>query len=243
MAAASIEARPGTLEFFKSFDHLRQEIEPIEVQETVYAFDAFPGKTVLEVGCGNGYVLSRYARYGARSFGVDLTSTGTDLSRRRFALEELSGRFVQADAEYLPFRGGTFDLAVSVGVLHHLPNIQAAVAEIYRLLKPGGMIVLMLYHRNSVHYRVLYPLYGLLHPAFRGNRPADVARQIDGAGNPIGRAFTRREVRKLLAPFRDVRLFVRSLPIRPLRNLPGGRTGLDLLSRWVGWFLYARAVK
>ena len=243
VAAASIVARPGTPEFFESFDHLRQEIEPREVEETVYAFDAFPGKTVLEVGCGNGYLLSRYARHGARSFGMDLTWTGTDLSRRRFALEELGGRFIQADAERLPFQTGTFDLVVSAGVLHHIPSIQAAVAEIHRLLKPGGTILLMLYHRNSVHYRVLYPLYGLLHPAFRGNRPADVARRIDGAANPIGRAFTRREVRKLLAPFREVRLFVRSLPIRPLRRLPGGRTGLDLLSRWVGWFLYARGVK
>ncbi len=243
VAAASIRPRPGTAEFFVAFDGLRQTVEPDELQEEVYAFGSFAGKAVLDVGCGNGYILSRYARWGAHTCGVDLTWTAMDLSSKRFTLAGLSGWFTQADAERLPFCDASFDLVVSVGVLHHVPHIEAAIAEIHRVLKPGGVIILMLYHRNSLHYRVLYPLYGLLHPVFRGNRPAEIARRIDGADNPIGRTYSRRQVRGLLGTFRDVRLRTRSLPIRPLHSLPGGRLFLDLLSKGIGWFLYARGVK
>lgn len=243
VAAAAIRPRPGTAEFFAAFERLRQAVEPRAVQEEIYSFDSFAGKAVLEVGCGNGYLLSQYAHHGAGTCGIDLTWTAMDLTRKRFVLDGLAGRFVQADAERLPFHAGSFDLVVAAGVLHHIPRIEAAIAEIHRLLKSGGTIILMLYHRNSLHYRLLYPLYGLLHPAFRGHRPAEIARRIDGADNPIGRVYSRREVRGLLAPFRDVRLRVRSLPIHPLRLLPGGGLLLDLLARRIGWFLYARAVK
>ncbi len=243
VAAAAIRQYPGTAEFFTAFEALRQAVEPRAVQEEIYRFGCFAGKAVLEVGCGNGYLLSQYARHGARSFGADLTWTSMGLSRKRFALDGLAGSFVQADAERLPFADGSFDLVVAAGVLHHVPRIEAAIAEIYRLLKPGGTVILMLYHRTSLHYRVLYPLYGLVRPAFRWHWPAEIARRIDGADNPIGRTYSRRQVRGLLASFRDVCLHVRSLPSTPLRRLPGGGFLLDLLARRFGWFLYARAVK
>jgi ubiquinone/menaquinone biosynthesis C-methylase UbiE len=243
VAAAAIASPPGSREFFEAFDRLRLAVEPAWVQEEIYAFDRFRGKRVLDVGCGNGYVLSRCARHGARTFGIDLTQAAVELSRKRFALAGLKGDFVQADAERLPFRDGMFERVVSVGVLHHIPSIELAIAEIHRVLTPGGSFALMLYHRNSLHYRLLYPLYGVLHPQFRGHRPPDVARRIDGADNPIGRVFSRRQVRHLLKAFGRVELRVRSLPIRPLLRVPGGVPLLDLFSRWLGWFLYARAVK
>ena len=243
VAAASIAASPGTPEFFAAFDRLREDVEPAAVQERVYDFVAARGKRVLDVGCGNGYVLSRYARAGARAFGVDLTRTAVDLARARFRLHGLAGTFLQADAERLPFGDGVFDLAVSVGVLHHVPDIGRAIEEIRRVLRPGGQIILMLYHRNSLHYRVLYPLYGLVRPAFRGHPPAEIARRIDGADNPIGRTYSRREMRGLLSAFRDVRLEAASVPARPFRLLPGGERLRDALARGVGWFLYATGTR
>jgi SAM-dependent methyltransferase len=243
VAAAAIAPPPGSREFFEAFARLRLAVEPAWVQEEIYAFDRFRGKRILDVGCGNGYVLSRYASHGARTYGIDLTQTAVDLSRKRFALADLAGVFVQADAEQLPFRDGMFERVVSVGVLHHIPCIESAIAEIHRVLTPGGSFVLMLYHRDSLHYRLLYPLYGVLHPQFRGHLPPDVARRIDGPDNPIGLTFSRRQVRHLLAAFNGVELRVRSLPIRPVLRLPGGASLLGLFSRWLGWFVYAQAVK
>jgi SAM-dependent methyltransferase len=243
VAAATIEAQLGTPEFFAAYERLRQIGEPYELQEEIYGFDHFANRMVLDVGCGNGYVLSRYARNGSRTYGVDLTWTAMNLSAKRFTLENVTGWFAQGDAEHLPFCDASFDLVLSMGVLHHIPHIEAAIAEIHRVLKPGGVTILMLYHRNSFHYRVLYPLYGLLHPAFRGHRPAEIARRIDGSDNPIGRAYTRRQVVGLLTAFRDIQLRVRSLPIRQLLPLPGGKLLLDLFGRRVGWSLYAQAIK
>ncbi len=243
VAAASIHAEPGAPEFYAAFDRLRNDIEPEALQEQVYRYADFYRKVVLEVGCGNGYLLSRYARHGARAWGIDLTRTAVELARQRFDLGMLRGHLAQGDAQCLPFQDASFDLVVSAGVLHHVPDIAAAIAEIHRVLKPGGLFVIMLYHRDSIHYRVLYPLYGVFHSAFRGKGPATIAREIDGAGNPIGRTYTRQEVRRLLAAFREVRLQVGSLPVPGFRALPPGRALLGVLAKWLGWFLYARAVK
>ena len=59
-----------------------------------------------------------------------------------------------SDAENLDFEDESFDLVYSHGVLHHTPDIEAAVREIHRVLKPGGRAIVMLYHRGSYNYRV-----------------------------------------------------------------------------------------
>ncbi len=104
MAAASIQAEPGAPEFYAAFDRLRNDIEPEALQEQVYRYADFHRKAVLEVGCGNGYLLSRYARHGARTCGIDLTWTAVGLARQRFDLGALRGQFSQGDAQGLPFR-------------------------------------------------------------------------------------------------------------------------------------------
>jgi hypothetical protein len=76
-----------------------------------------------------------------------------------------------------------------------------------------------------------------------GQTTGHIAREIDGAGNPIGRTYTRPEVRRLLAGFRAVHLQVGSLPVPGLRALPWGRALLTFGARWLGSFRYARGVK
>jgi SAM-dependent methyltransferase len=64
----------------------------------------------------------------------------------------LSGTFLQANAEQLGFPDQCFDLVYSHGVLHHTPNTRTAIDEVYRVLKPGGRAIVMLYHRHSFNY-------------------------------------------------------------------------------------------
>lgn len=66
------------------------------------------------------------------------------------------------NAEELPFKGETFDCACSMGVLHHTPSPSKAVEEIFRVLKPGGRLVVMCYHRNSALYRLTFPYLSLV---------------------------------------------------------------------------------
>jgi len=76
------------------------------------------------------------------------------ITQRRFQLAHLEGRFVQGDAENLPFADGSFDLVYSHGVLHHTPDTPRTIREVHRVLAPGGRAVIMLYYRDSFNYHV-----------------------------------------------------------------------------------------
>ena len=110
--------------------------------------------SILEIGCGIGTDGAQFAKAGADYTGIDLTEAAIDLARRRFAVSGLNGEFRVSDAEKLGFPGDSFDLVYSHGVLHHTPDIEAAVSEIRRVLKPGGRALVMLYHRGSYNYRI-----------------------------------------------------------------------------------------
>jgi len=122
---------------------------------TVAKFEAYRGKKVVEIGCGFATDGLEFAKNGADYTGVDLTPQGIELAKERFALFDQKGTFVAANAEErLPFPDGTFDHAYSFGVIHHSPTPSKIVAEIYRVLKPGGTITIMLYNRTSINYYI-----------------------------------------------------------------------------------------
>ena len=105
-----------------------------------------PGASVLEVGCGTGLILERCVGQARQAVGVDL-SVGM--------LEHAVGRgldVVQADATALPFASDTFDLAYSFKVLAHVHDIAQALAEIARVTRPGGMMILEFYNPWSLRY-------------------------------------------------------------------------------------------
>jgi ubiquinone/menaquinone biosynthesis C-methylase UbiE len=58
------------------------------------------------------------------------------------------------NAEQIDFPDNYFDIVFSHGVLHHSPRIYQIVKEMYRVLKPGGMFIVMLYHKNSINYQI-----------------------------------------------------------------------------------------
>lgn len=146
------DAEIGTREFFERIEAHRYEKEwhiPAAAQ-----FANARGLRVLEIGCGLGTDGAQFARAGADYTGVDLTDAAIDLAQKRFELFGLQGEFRVADAESLEFPDESFDVVYSHGVLHHTPDIDAAVQEIHRVLKPRGRAIVMLYHRGSYNYRV-----------------------------------------------------------------------------------------
>jgi ubiquinone/menaquinone biosynthesis C-methylase UbiE len=146
------DAEMGTPEFFERVEAHRYTKEwhiPAAAD-----FAGARGLRVLEIGCGMGTDGAQFAQAGAHYTGIDLTEAAIELARKRFELSGLEGEFRVADAENLDFADNSFDRVYSHGVLHHTPDTARAVAEIHRVLKPGGRAIVMLYHRGSYNYRV-----------------------------------------------------------------------------------------
>lgn len=243
LCASAVPHPLGSREFFVHYDRLREVNEPLEFSYALHEFRDFKGKRTLDVGCGNGYVLSKFALEGAEAYGVDITPTGAWLTTKRLEYLGLPGQAMVGNAESLPFPDASFDCVTSMGVLHHTPDTARAVAEIRRVLKPGGRLIVMFYHRNSAMYRLKFPLASLL----TGKSMAQLVNEVDGYGNPKGDVYSRAELRRLLRGFGDFSMFAGLLQSWML--LPGGwerllsMRALRPFERLLGWFLYCKARK
>jgi ubiquinone/menaquinone biosynthesis C-methylase UbiE len=242
LSASDVPFEPGAPEYFAFYDRLRETIESVEFSNRLHEYADFKSKRVLDVGSGNGYVLSRYAQQGARVDGVDITPKAIELCQQRFAHAGLAGNFQVARAEELPFDDAAFDCVCSMGVLHHVTDTERAVAEIHRVLKPGGRLVVMFYHRNSAQYQFKYRLVHL----FTGRTMQELVNSFDGVGNPRGDVYSRRELRELLAAFEPPEMFVHFLE----RDMLTRRIGrffpqwlIRTLEPHIGWNLYAKTRK
>jgi SAM-dependent methyltransferase/uncharacterized protein YbaR (Trm112 family) len=107
--------------------------------------ESFRGKRVLDAGCGTGRHAFYAAQSGAQVWAVDLGSAVEVASRNTAATGAV--QVVQADLHHLPFAPESFDFVYSIGVLHHLPDPEAAFRSLLRYLKPGGQVHIYLYWR------------------------------------------------------------------------------------------------
>jgi len=254
VGAEFVAAEPGTPEFFRRFDTMREAeaCEPFAYADKIHGFSSSRGKRVLDVGCGNGYVLSRYARQGAEAAGVDLTATAVKLASQRMALEGLSADIRQIDGVKLPFPDAHFDIVGAMGVLHHIPDPRPTVAEIARVLKPGGSLIAMLYYRYSYKTVVLTRLKRLLDPRYRGMSQQQALNRNDGEGCPLARVYSKAEAKALFGAFERHEMQLNQLSWRQLLLVPGlhqaagrllGSPSDTWLARRLGWNLYVKARK
>ena len=206
----------GTPEFFERLDRefysWNTPLHDGRPFGRLFPYDEYgpAGAAVLEVGCGLGTMAMNWARAGARVTALDLNMTSIEMTRRRFAIHGLEGDIRQADARELPLADAQFDYAYSWGVLHHSPDLGRSVAELMRVVRPGGGFGIMLYNRRSILYRYTVEyLQGFLHYENEFLGPLELAsRYGDGdtaEGNPHTWPITQGESHALLGPHsRDV---------------------------------------
>lgn len=189
-------------ERFASQARSRYELEPYIA--SFARFEDGTGKDVLEIGVGMGADHAEWARHAPRSLtGIDLTGTAIEWTRERFAARGLTSDLRVADAEALPFADASFDLVYSWGVLHHSPNTERAIEELHRVLRPGGEVRIMMYHRPSIVGILLWLRYALLRGRPLQSMRSMYARHLESPGT---KGYTVREGRSLMASFPDVRV-------------------------------------
>lgn len=197
-----ISGEPGTKEFFEATEKEHYKLEPFIHR---YArFENWKGKEVLEAGCGTGGDLIQFLRSGANVYGIDFSTRSIFLAQKRlniFGFDEK--RAIVGDIEELPFPDNCFDFVYSWGVLHHTLNIEKAISEIHRVLKPSGEICIMLYHKFCLVVLQLYLLFGLF--ALRPFKNIDeiIANHLESPGT---RVYTKSQARKLFQQYSGLKI-------------------------------------
>lgn len=164
------------------------------------------GGKLLEVGSGLGIELARLGELGFDVTGADLAPNAVDLCNTYLRRKGVAGRAVVQDAESLTFEDQSFDAVYSSGVIQHTPNIGKAIAEIWRVLRPGGRILVILYHRRSWFYLL--------------QRLSGTNVEFESGEAPIVNAYTRSELRRLFSRFRDLEIDTEYYYPRPTQR-PG----------------------
>ena len=143
---------PTSRDFYLDVERQRYALQPHILE--CHSWIDWRGKQVLEVGAGIGTDARRLIGSGARYTGINIDRGSTEATARALRLFALPGVSLQRDACALDFSDGVFDVIYSFGVLQHIPEGARAVAEIERVLAPGGELLVMLYNRSSINYRL-----------------------------------------------------------------------------------------
>jgi len=187
---------PEAKEFYLDADRTRFKYEPY-VTPLLDSF-AVSGSRILEIGCGLGSDSRYMLKRGAKVISLDLSWRNVYFSLKGIRLFNLDGQGVCADAENLPFCDNSFDVVYSFGVLHHTPGTARAIEEIRRVLRPGGLAAIMLYHKGYAYYLLLL-CYG-----WKNWDQERLMSKYDHT--PLSKLYSKKEIRGLFAGFKEVRV-------------------------------------
>ena len=190
----------GSRAYFDEVEARKYFVEPHIPRFAEFA--RWQGKRVLEIGCGIGTDTMNFARAGAQVTAVDLSEKSIEIARQRASVYGFSNiRFYQGNAEELTsfVPAGAYDLIYSFGVIHHTPHPERVIEQLRHFSRPGTVLKVMVYHRNSL--KALQILLREGHGAFW--RFSQLLERYSEAqtGSPVTYSYTARTVRELLHSF------------------------------------------
>jgi len=216
------------------------------------------GEPLLEIGLGYGTVSQRLAEAGFDYHGLDIAPGPVEMVRHRLRMLEVADadkRVLQGSALDIPHPDGSFGHVVSIGCLHHTGGLPKAVAEVHRVLQPGGTAMVMLYNRHSLRQLVLRAMMLVARAKGHDDRADERLRaaydaNAGGEAAPETVFVTSRQVREeLFASFAEVRVERHNFDATPLVSV-AGRTlalsrerALPTVARVLGLDLYIHARK
>ena len=227
----------GSPEFFHELEEYRYE--KLNYLPRLVDFSAYGGRDLLEIGCGLGIDLQRFAHGGANVTGIDLSKTAIELACQYFKQNGQNAALCVMNGESMHFVDNSFDVVYAHGVLQYTVNAAKMIAETHRVLRPGGQAIMMVYNK--------YSWLSLM------RKLTNVPLEHEDA--PVLRKFSVREFKQLLYPFRHYRIIPERFPVKTklhsgwkarLFNALFVRTFNLMpqpLIRPFGWHLMAFAVK
>ena len=206
----------GTKGFFDDLEEYR--FDKLRYLPKVVDFSGYAGKRLLEIGCGVGTDLVRFAQGGAVVTGVDLSATAVELARKNFALHGVDGDLRVMDGEALAFPDDTFDVVYAHGVIQYTADAQRMVDEARRVLKPGGVFIGMVYNRKG-WLKVMSKFFRV---------------ELEHEDAPVLNTYTIGEFKKMLSDFASLKIVPERFPVKS--RLHGGVKGFLFNTFFVGGF-------
>ncbi len=217
---------------------------------SVVAPESMKNQQVLEIGLGYGTLGQKIAERTDFYQGLDNSAGPVKMMNHRLQMAGLAGKADQGSALSMPFDDESFDQVVSIGCFHHTGDTQKCIRETYRVLKPGGRALIMLYNQFSLRQWVRWPFLtaqAFANETYQGiTRAGSTERQRkaydashNGAAAPETEFFSIKRVHRMCSGYSRTRIqkhncdpivLFRKIVISRERLLPyiGRTAGLDL---------------
>lgn len=208
----------GTPGFFDDLAEYR--FDKLHYLPKLVNFSNYKGKRVLEIGCGVGIDLVRFAEGGAQVIGIDLSETAINLARQNFAQRGLDGEFFVMNGEQLDYADNSFDVVYAHGVLQYTEDPFRMAREMHRVLKPGGEAISMVYNRISW----LNALSKIMKV------------ELEHEDAPVLVKYSIGEFKKILSPFPKIKIVPERFPVKS--RLHKGWKGAAYNGLFVPAFIY-----
>lgn len=249
--ARSLGINEFTVENLKEFDKRYFQLYPY-LKNYIF-LEGIADKKVLEIGLGFGTLGQYLAESGADYYGLDIASNPVKMMRNRLIsfYKSVDDRIKEGSALSLPFPDETFDYVYSLGCFHHTGDIPKCINEIYRVLQPGGIAVIMMYNKYSFRAMIDIPLiwmryrmsskYKNKYKSFAELFAALFDRNSEGQGCPMVQLVSKSEVKIYFKKFRTLTINLENwgtfIPLLGLKIFK------DIFSRFMGHDVYVVAVK
>ena len=210
------EEQVGTKKFFETVLEKRFTYECDFLPELV-RYQDWENKKVLEIGCGAGFDAYMFCKYGADYTGIDIVSENIERTKIHLSLYGYEPKVFLMNAHDLEKIAGKFDLIYSIGVLHHIPDMDQIIAKMHDKLNDNGKVFVAVYNKNSVFYWVYLFLFDwILRGGFKKEPFATRLARIEYTLSdelPFIEVYTKKNIKKIFqkAQFNNIKISVRNL--------------------------------